>query len=174
MPKQWHVITGSPSSGKTSLLKELEKRGYSTVEEMGRKLIDQKLAAGYNLEQIKVDSPEFESAWVEMQVAAEASLDKSALIFFDRGVIDTLAYFKFYGWPVPEAIEQAVNHASYGKVFLLELLEYESDYARVESHETAKAMQKLFARAYKDAGYEVIVIPRATIEDRASLILNNI
>ena len=31
----WHVITGAPCSGKTTVIRELERRGYSVVHEGG-------------------------------------------------------------------------------------------------------------------------------------------
>jgi predicted ATPase len=31
----WYVVTGAPSSGKTTLVRELEKLGYRVVHEVG-------------------------------------------------------------------------------------------------------------------------------------------
>ena len=42
----WYVITGGPSTGKTTLLEELAKRGYKTIPEVARVVIDEGIAAG--------------------------------------------------------------------------------------------------------------------------------
>jgi len=170
----WYVITGAPSSGKSTIIKELTKLGYKTTEEMGRKLIEQELAKGKTLDQVNVDSKEFEEAWVDMQQQKEAILEKSELIFFDRGVLDTLGYFRFYKWPLTDNIKKWCAAASYKKVFLLEMLDYEDDGVRVESAKTARKMQDLFRQGYEEAGYEVIIVPRDTVKNRLALILKHI
>jgi predicted ATPase len=40
----WYVITGAPCSGKTSVIRELEKRGYRVVHEVARAYIEGKRA----------------------------------------------------------------------------------------------------------------------------------
>ncbi len=170
----WHVITGAPSAGKSTIIDELAKLGYHTIEEMGRKLIDQEMAKGKTLDDINVDSIEFEEAWVKMQTQRESTLDNEQTIIFDRGVLDTLAYFKYYGWSITPKIKKWCQQASYGKVFLLELLEYEDDGVRIETEETAKKMQDIFRRVYEEAGYEIIFVPKDTVNNRLELIHKHI
>lgn len=170
----WYVITGAPSSGKSTIITRLAKQGYKTTEEYGRLLIDQEMAAGKTLEEINVDSVAFEEAWVELQGQAEAALNPQQQIIFDRGVLDTLTYFKCYGWPVTPKIKQWCSQARYKKVFLFELLEYEKDYARIETEETAQKMQELFYEAYVEAGYEVIRVPKDTIDNRLKLVMSHL
>ena len=51
----WYVITGAPSSGKTTLLRELEKAGYRVIHEVARTIIESELAQGRTLKQIRSD-----------------------------------------------------------------------------------------------------------------------
>ena len=53
----WYVITGAPCSGKTSVIREIEKRGYGTVPEAARTYIKQELAQGLTLDKIKENKP---------------------------------------------------------------------------------------------------------------------
>jgi predicted ATPase len=39
----WYVITGAPSSGKTTLLKELEELGYRVIHEVARAFIEMEM-----------------------------------------------------------------------------------------------------------------------------------
>ena len=170
----WHVLTGSPSSGKSTLISALSDLGYTTTHDAGRELIDQALAKGKSLEQVGVDSPKFEMTCARSQYAAEHKLDEKKIAFLDRAVPDSLGYFIHYGWPVPPELSKLLATHSYGKIFLLELLDYDKDYARVESPETALAMQGCFKKAYQQLGYEVITIPRDSVENRLKLILSYI
>ena len=42
----FHIITGGPGSGKTSVIYELRERGYPCVDEVGRKIIREQLLIG--------------------------------------------------------------------------------------------------------------------------------
>lgn len=170
----WHVITGAPSSGKSTIITRLQEMGYDTVEEGARVIIDRELAKGKTLEQVNVDSPDFEEAWVRLQVDLEAKLDRSKKIIFDRGILDTLAYYRYYGWTVSKQMQKWCESAKYKKVFLFELLDYEQDYARIETSDTADALQDLFHEVYKEAGYNVILIPKDTVENRLKLVVQHI
>ena len=93
----WCVITGAPCSGKTSVVNELERRGYKVVHETARAYIDQQLAAGRRLDQIKADELAFENHILNAKLAIESSLPANETIFFDRGIPDSIAYFKLAG-----------------------------------------------------------------------------
>lgn len=170
----WYVITGAPSSGKSTLIRRLSELRYTTIEEMGRKLIDHEMSRGKTLEQVNVDSPEFEEAWVRIQSEVESTLNREDVIFFDRGIIDTLGYFDYYSWPITSTINRLLANVNYKKVFLLEMLDYDKDYYRIEDAETARQLHGSFKKVYKDKGYEVIEVPRDTVESRTTFILNHI
>lgn len=171
----WYVITGAPSAGKSTVIELLAKKGYKTFSEVGRSLIDQDMAKGMTLEEIRVDSPEFEFRFVQEQLKRETKLSRKDLIFFDRGILDTLGFHRHYGWKVPPRTQACCDKATYNQtVFLLEMGEYEKDYARVESATSVKKLQKLSGQVYAELGYNVISIPRASVEKRVELILGTI
>jgi predicted ATPase len=70
-PNQWYVITGAPCSGKTSVIHELEKRGYHIVTETARAHIEKQLAKGLTLSQIKEDELAFERHILHLKIADE-------------------------------------------------------------------------------------------------------
>jgi len=51
----WHVITGAPCSGKTSVICELERLGHPVVHEAARAYIDKELEKGKTMARIKAD-----------------------------------------------------------------------------------------------------------------------
>lgn len=55
MKNNWFALTGAPSSGKTTVLKELEKKGYKVYEEWARVYIDSEMQKGKTLKEIRKD-----------------------------------------------------------------------------------------------------------------------
>ena len=57
---EWHIITGAPCSGKTTVIKDLAQRGIRVIHEAARAYIDRQLGRGLGLDQIKTDMLQFE------------------------------------------------------------------------------------------------------------------
>src|SRR3989344_2169092 len=170
----WYVITGGPSSGKTTLFKLLGGKGYRVIHEQARELIDQELYKGKTLGQIRRDEGKFQKKVLEMKITLEKKLSKEELIFFDRGIPDTLAYCWFHKIPVDKLLKKALKKSSYKKVFLLELIKYYEDYARNESAEESREIEKLLEKTYRGLNMSVIKVPEGTIKERVKFILKNI
>lgn len=166
----WCVITGAPSSGKTTLIIDLEKAGYLVVHEIARAFIQSELAQGRTLEQIRSDENTFENRILEAKVAAEAKLVKDELIFFDRGIPDSIAYFEIAGLdPGPAIAKSPSKH--YRKVFLLDQLPFKRDRVRIEEKETAAKLDRALEKSYRMLGYEVIRIAVMPAQDRLRTVL---
>lgn len=175
MRTNWHIITGGPSSGKTTLLNALAERGYKTVPEAARTLIDRGLAEGKSIDDIRGDELAFQMKVLELKQDIESKLSQNEIIFFDRGQHDTLAYLKLYDFPISETVTDALAAASYGQVFLLEpLANFEADYARTESAEQARKLHQLLAEAYDSYGIKPRTVPAISVADRVEFILEAI
>ena len=48
----WHVITGAPSCGKTTLIDMLADQGFRTVAEAARQFIETEMSAGYSIDEL--------------------------------------------------------------------------------------------------------------------------
>ncbi|RLJ05538.1 MAG: hypothetical protein DRP18_02840 [Candidatus Aenigmatarchaeota archaeon] len=170
---QWYVITGGPSSGITSTANFLALFGYQTVPEAARILIDTEISKGKTIEEIRKDELLFQKKVLEMKQEIESKFPRDRIIFFQRGIPDTLAYYRLIGADTSEIINVCKN-SYYRKVFILEPLSYRQDYARTEGEKKAKKLFKLLKQAYSELGMETIIIPKASINERAALILKNI
>ena len=170
----WYVITGGPSTGKTTLLAELARRGYRTVQEAARTVIDDALARGITPQELRRDEKRFQEDVAAMKATTEASLDPQMVTFFDRGMHDTLAYMRYYSFDISESIEQLMN-ARCRAVFLLDPLpQYESDYARTEDEQFIAAIQQLLHDAYAEYDMTPIHIPAVSVDERINLILDHL
>jgi len=86
----WHVITGAPCSGKTTVIRELEQLGYPVVHEVARAYIDERLKTGETIDRIKADILSFERHILYKKIAIEQSLFKEETVFLDRAVPDSI------------------------------------------------------------------------------------
>lgn len=171
----WYVITGGPSTGKTTLLTILENMGHKIIPEAARMVIDEGLAKGMTIEQIRADEGAFQDKVFSRKLAIEAGHDQSLLTFCDRGIHDTVAYLRYYAREVEEHIRKAVEQSHYKKVFLLEpLTHFTEDYARTESHTFVEKITKLLYEAYNEAGHTPVRVPAMEPEERARFVLRHV
>jgi len=173
MTSRWYIITGSASSGKTTLIQALSKMGYLTVPEAARILIDKEIKKGNKLEEIRKDELDFQRKVLKIKVDTEEKLPKNKIVFFDRGIPDTIAYYNLYNFN-PKEVMKFCKELTYRKIFLLEMLPFQKDYARIESEELAKKLHNWLKKAYLGLGYEVIDVPDVSVEDRLKIILSKI
>ncbi|RTK95120.1 hypothetical protein EKI60_01545 [Candidatus Saccharibacteria bacterium] len=175
MANNWYVITGGTSSGKSTIIAELKKLGHTVFDESARVIIDAGLAAGKTVEQVRADERAFQEAVLQKKIDIEQAHDQSLLTFFDRGMHDTEAYFKHYGWELSEAVKEASRGSTYNKVFLLDQLpNFEKDYARTEGEGFSDTISKLLHEAYEANGMKPIRVPVLPIPERVKFILDNL
>lgn len=175
MTPNWYVITGGPMTGKTKLIDELAKRGYDTVPEAARTVIDEAIKHGISSEKLRADEKRFQDDVAILKRDIEKTHDKKTLTFFDRGMHDTIAYLNYYDYNIEDWIVDFAKKASYRKVFLLEPVgEYTQDYARTEDAAFTKRIRPLLQAAYSSYGMEPIIIPDIGLENRVNFVLNTI
>lgn len=175
MNNQWYVITGGPSTGKSTLLKELESLGYTTLPEAARTVIDRAIATGKTVNELRANEAKFQLDVLKHKQEIERDHARDTLTFFDRGMHDTLAYLELINEKIDNAVIDAVKKSKYKKVFLLDPLSiYESDYARTETQEEALKLNALLHKAFSDYGMEPVKVPALSPSERAQFVLQHI
>lgn len=170
----WYVITGGPSSGKTTTIDLLRQRGYTTTIEHARHYIDTQKVTGKTVAEIRKNQQEFQSGILDMQIEQEASLSKDELVFLDRAVPDALAYYRFLNIPLDKKLEDALKEASYKKIFILDFLPLVNDYARNEDGPAQQKIHALITEVYQSLPFPVIHVPVIPPEERVNFILKNL
>jgi predicted ATPase len=169
----WHIITGAPCSGKTSVIKEIERRGISVVHEVARAFIDRQLGQGLRLDQIKADMLQFERHILHAKIRIEDSLTETEPVFFDRGVPDSIAYYRLEGLDPAEPLKYS-RRTRYRRIFFFEQFDFFKDEVRSEDEKIAAQLNDLLQDAYRQAGYDIIMVPVRPVKDRADLVLEDI
>lgn len=165
---QWIVVTGPPSSGKTTLIDALQEKGFITSPEVAREMIVECLK---HRTHSKIET--FQREILAITCRREHFLDIEQRIFFDRGIPDSIAYFN-YNHLNPKDAVRAARFRRYQYVFYCEGLPVIQDGVRKESDEAAQVLGQLILDAYRLMEYEPIILPVLSVKDRLELILKNI
>src|SRR5581483_3546484 len=112
-----------------------------TIPESARHYIDEELRAGKTLAEMHADQLEYQHQILAMQLRAEQSAPRDRVTFLDRGIPDSLAYYRYNKLAEDAMITDAVAACSYKKIFLLDLLPITDDYAREESAAAQESIQ---------------------------------
>jgi predicted ATPase len=171
------VITGGPGTGKSTLINNLIKRGYSCLEEISRKVIQNAQKKG--VDQLFLSNPLLFSELLlsgrEKQFI-DAEQFENQTVFFDRGIPDVLAYMDYIGDKYPEKFTESCALAKYDAVFILKPWEaiYKSDNERYESFEQALKINDHLINTYSKLNYNLIDVPFDTVKNRTDFIENTL
>lgn len=168
----WHVLTGAPCCGKTTMIEMLAERGYPTLPEIGRLYIEREIAKGRDLAEFFVNV-EDERAMQEWQFKNEHTLQLHETSFLDRALPDVLTFHRLKEID-PNEILGEFFHFHYASVFVLDRLPLEVDWARLDDDSLNKFLDEWLARDYAALGYDVIRVPVLPPKERLDLILDTL
>ncbi|EHO13929.1 ATP-binding protein [Myroides odoratimimus] len=171
------LIIGGPGSGKTTLINELTNKGYVCYPEISRAVT--KKAQEKGIDQLFLTEPLlFSQLLLEGRIEQhkDAVKESANIVFIDRGIPDVLAYMHYTGDEYPESFDIACKQHLYHQIFLLPPWEsiYQSDEQRYENFEQASQIHEHLISTYKNYGYDLIEVPRDTVENRIDFILSRI
>ena len=153
-----YVITGSFSSGKTRVVKRLAEMDYRTTPDAARVLIDEGMALGKTVAEIRKDEKEFQRRVLRLKMKIESELPVDEPVFLDRGVPCSVAYYALCGLD-PQEARDVCRRGFYRVIFIMEPLPFKKDYARTETPEVIPYLHRSLREEYEQLGYEVIAVP---------------
>jgi predicted ATPase len=175
IPAENPFVVISGCSGKSTLLNELARRGHATVTEPGRQIVEEELS-GDGSALPWVDAVAFARRAMALAVADHAAASRSrGWVFFDRGLIDAAAALQHLtGEPALAAIAQ--SHRYYHRMFLAppwpEI--YATDRERRHGLDVAVAEYRRLLEVYPSLGYEVTILPKIAVAERADFVLQTL
>jgi predicted ATPase len=169
----FHVFTGGPGSGKTTLIETLRARGHICVDETARKIIRQ---------QVKIDGDALhwknQSLYRELilswSIAAFESVEeRTRPVFFDSGIPELLEY----GTDIPAHVQHAADLFRYNAIVFIappwqEI--YRTDDERKQDFAEAIDAHSATIAAYLKCGYFLVELPRVSPAKRADFVLERI
>ncbi|HEX4182658.1 MAG TPA: AAA family ATPase [Caulobacteraceae bacterium] len=173
----FHILSGGPGAGKTTVLQALKARGFLCVDEAARQILREQAASGGNATH-DGDQVRYRDLMLERSIAAyEAVEERTAPVFFDRGFPELTGYAVPPGAGTPAHVARAVERYRYAPaVFVFPAWDaiYRHDEQRKHSLAHAARVSALTFEVYAACGYRTIEVPRATVEERVDFILAQI
>ncbi len=171
----WCVFTGAPSSGKSTVIKTLNKRrGYHVIPEVARKFIKDQRILGQTIEDLRANDIQFQEQLLQMNFYLEDQLPADKLIMLDRAVPDSIAYQRINGHISILDMERA-RHFIYKRIFLFDPLPLVNDTVRTEqTSEQIYSIDKELYQVYTELYYNVIRVPVMSVDDRVNFVLEHI
>jgi predicted ATPase len=175
--KEIIVIIGGPGTGKSSIIKGLAAKNYCCYPEISRELTHEAQRRG--IEQLFLEDPLLFSQMLldgRIKQFNNAHKEPQKWVFIDRGIPDVVAYMDYIGDDFPEHFDHACRENVYTKIFILPPWEeiYVSDKERYESFEQAKKIHEFLAKTYTNYGYDLIEVPKDSVDNRILYILDKI
>lgn len=175
-----YIFTGTPGSGKTSVIQALKQKGYSVVPEAATDLIIDAQKSG-------VMEPWAEPAFIELITLHQKQRQLGAmgkLQFHDRSPLCTYALGCFLSrfhdgdFTPPtllKEIDRCLKKGIYqDKVFFFEKLGFiENTDVRKISYEEALIFEEIHFRVYDNIGFDIVIVPKGSIEERCQFILRH-
>jgi predicted ATPase len=173
MKQKTYVLTGAPCSGKTTLLKCLEEKGFAIIPEVARVVIENEQKTGGNKVPWK-DFDGFQKEVMRIQMELESKI-KSETAFLDRGMADGITYYLLNNTQPPQELVNLARTNQYTKIFFIEQLPiYATDESRKEDKVTADRIQELIKQTYTSLGYRAISVPPLSVPERLKIIEENL
>ncbi len=173
MPR--YVLTGAPGSGKTAMLRLLERGGYPVVEEAATDVIALEQALGRGEPSL---NPGFIDQIVTLQRARQAARPAGpGPVFFDRSPVCALALARFLGFPRSPLLTAEVARLVREEVYRPEVFFVRNQgfvtptAARRISFADSLAFEEVHERTYGELGFRLVEVAPGPVPDRVAVVL---
>ena len=175
MDNKKYIITGAPGTGKTSIITELKKRDFSCSKEISRDIIAEQIKKKGDILPWK-DLNSFSQRVFLARLTQFINTPNNINHFFDRGVIDVIAYMKLENHETSHFESKLKNIKYNKKVFYTPIWKdiYVKDVHRKESISKAIKIENQLLKIYKKHNYKMIEIPKFSVEERTDFIISYI
>lgn len=168
------ILSGCSSGGKSTLLAELARCGFATVEEPGRRIvIEETRNDGTALPWTDIEA--FARRAIAMTLEDRQKAPPQGLVFFDRSLIDAASALHHVSG---DGFIDTLRHAHrYNRVVFLtppwpEI--YRGDDERRHGFDAAVEEYERLLGDYARLDYETVILPKMPVSERADRVLERL
>ena len=149
------------------------EQGFVTGSEIARKLIEEQLQRGGSLLPW-IHPTDFQQEVFSRRLAFWKSIPVGQLAFSDRAIPDQLAFMRYRkANPLDVIAEGCRSYRYFPTVFVTPPWKaiYRRDAVRGESWKQACELHELLLHEYREAGYQIYILPLVSVDERCRLVL---
>ena len=160
-----YILTGTPGSGKTAILRDLELAGYLVVEEAATDIIALRHAQGNTQPHT---NPAFIDDITNLQKHRQMRIaDVSGVQFYDRAPLCTYALAVFLNFPISKTLAEEMARLEKAQIYQKQVFFIENlgfcapTAARKITFEDSLKFEEVHEETYRSFGYECVrIAPR--------------
>ncbi len=169
------ILTGAPGTGKTTIIRQLERDGFGVVEEAATDVIALEQALGTAEPWLH---PSFIDSIAELQRQRQirAARQPDEMQFHDRSVVCTAALAVYLGYAVSPTLSHELDRIRtemifQKRVFFIRNLGFvaPTEARRISFEETLR-FERIHEKTYRDFGFELVFIEPGSLPDRVAAI----
>ena len=171
------ILTRAPGTGKSSIINKLKENNYKCFNEVWDENFKNPSTNKDSNQIIDFSRFLFDERKKHFEINEIESNFKKNIIFYDRSLIDIISYLKTYNKSFPKEWTNYINlKYYYNKVFYCPLWSeiYVKNKMRLEEYDETINIDKNMRKLYKELNYNIIEIPKKSINERVEFILDNI
>ena len=167
------ILTGTPGSGKTAILRQLETEGFSVVEEAATDVIALWQARGIDEAWNNIAFLDAIAA-LQRQRQIRAENQSVVLQFHDRSVVCTVALARYLGFPITDLLGRELARIRaedifQPRVFFIRNMGFVAPtQARRITYEEALRFERIHEDTYREFGFEIVSIEPGSLADRVT------
>lgn len=169
------VLTGAPGTGKSTVVQAMEAQGFSVMKEVSREYWEE-TGYGEGGSDPWRNLIAFSKALWKLRAEQHKAADwLSGSVFYDRSILDILAYMDAGEKSIPEEMNPS-RFPYHEDVFIFPPWEqiYEMDEGRWEPYSTCNAIHQSLVDTYTAAGYRLVIVPHASVQERVDFMLHHL
>lgn len=171
-----YILSGAMGAGKSTVLSRLRDHGIHCMPEPAREILaEQRLINGMGVPEKNADLFSMLMLSRSIHTYYENSSAEEPVIF-DRGIPDIVAYARLFGLDDVPYRNAAMEFKYNATVFYFPAWEeiYTTDAERKMSFEQARVFGDDVRSVYKGLGYQIVEVPRFSLDERVQFIIDRI